>query len=105
MLSRLFRRTAFAFGRVSAFLAVLICLSLVWSWWEVRQLHAYCAEAVPGTPVSALPALTDQHGFRRLGKPDDAQVFLVPRYTALGLYTCVIRHDGAAVISASLEES
>ena len=100
-----------AFARVGAFFVILFCLSLVWSWWEVRQLHAYCAAAVPGTPVSAVPELTEKHGFTSAaeratrGKPDDLQLLLVPSYTALGFFTCVIRHDGAVITSANVEES
>ncbi len=84
---------------------ILFCLSMVWSWWEVRQIRSLCDSVVPGTPISVLPDLTEKFGFRRLGRPDDAQVFLVPTYTALGLFTCVIRHDGASVVSANLDES
>jgi hypothetical protein len=105
------RRLFVAFLGVGAFFAIVFGLSLVWSWREVRQLHAYCAAAVPGTPLSALPELTEKHGFTSAaeraarGKPDDFQVFLVPSYTVSGFFTCVIRHDGAVVISASIDES
>jgi len=105
MLTHVLRRIAISLRRVGAFFVVLLCLSLVWSWWEVGQVRAYCASVVPGTPVSALPDLTEQFGFRRFGKSNDAQPFLVPTYTALGLFTCVIRHDGVVVISAKVDES
>lgn len=100
-----------SFARVAALFVLLFCLALVWAWWQVRQLHAYCAAAVPGTSVLALSELTEKHGFTSAAerasrdKPIDFQVFLVPSYTALGFFTCVIRHDGAVVTSASVEES
>lgn len=104
------RSLARSFARVGAFFAVLFGLYLAWSWWEQRQLYAFCESLRPGTPVSTLSDLAEKRGFSRSwierglnGKTEGAPAIHVPATTSLGTLVCEIRHDGTAVTAAKVD--
>lgn len=103
----LHRRVVVTFTRISALFVVLVVAYPAWSWWNVRQLHAFCAAADPATPVSALSGLAELHGYGRhwiesasKSGADGAKVIYVPSAATFGEVVCAIQHGGTVVTSA-----
>ena len=106
---KVIRRLIVAFARVGVFFIVLILTYLAWTWWEQRELQAFCTAARPGAPVASLPDLAEKHGFSRSwierglkAKTDGVPTIYVPATTRLGEVVCAIRHDGAVVTSTEV---
>ena len=95
---------------VGALFAVTMVVFLGWSWWELRQLRAFCSESVAGTSVSALGELAQKHGISRgwvdrglQAKSNGPPAIYVPTAPSIGTVVCAIRHDGTVVTSASVQ--
>lgn len=107
---KLIRRLIVAFARVGIFFVALTFAYLAWTWWEQRELQAFCEAVRPGAPVTSLSALAEQHGFSRSwierglnSKAGEVPTIYVPATTRLGELVCAIRHDGAVVTSTEVD--
>ena len=84
---------------------------LVWYWWDMRQLRAFCEDVRAGTPVSQLPQIAGRHGISRrwlkgngaFNEKANQWSYYVPSTASAGANVCAIRHNKVTVISAIVE--
>lgn len=97
--------------RIAAVFITLFLLYLVWYWWDMRQLRAFCDAVHVGIPVSQLQQIADRQGISKKWLKGDGAFnaetqqwsFYVPSAASVGANVCAIRHDKVTVISANIE--
>jgi hypothetical protein len=94
-----------ALGKWKPLVVILVVVSPLaafwaWSWWDVERTERFCGDIRPGTPLSSLPALAEQHGINprmvKGGVPDDSGkdwILAVPASTTMGDDGCFIHYD------------
>ena len=96
-------------AQLVALFALLLGIYAGWEWWQVRQLTAFCGQALPGTAVSALPALAESFGFNGhwiergvREKNGPGFVTFLPASSTMGDVVCAIHYNEVAVVHAEV---
>lgn len=104
---RVLKGTLRLFGML--LLAVLVWGALVFAWgaWRGHRLHAFCAAAAPGTPMTEVRRLAREHGLSFVrdivsaepGRPG----LIIAREMTPAMTECAVRHDGRVVLEAKID--
>lgn len=93
------------------FFVALMALYLMWLWWDMRQLRAFCDDVRPGMPVRELVQVADRHGIQThwlkgegaADKENGLWYFYVPSTASVGSNVCAISHNRETVVSATVK--
>lgn len=93
------------------FLIAILLIYLVYYWWDMGRLRAFCDDIKIGTAVTKLPQIADNHGINprwvkgdgMFSKVTSEWSFYVPSAASVGANVCAIHHNKSTVISAVIE--